>query len=577
MKLYRKTLTSLNWVFKGLTIKGYLSLALYVILGFFQGVSFLILIPMLSITGIADSEVGNENTLIKNAKYYLDYFNLTISFRNVLIIFVCIILLYSLITYSSKILNSKLVQGFASKLRKELHHSYIETEWMHISKIKSSDLLGLISRETIRIATALNVLTELIGTIILLVFQIVIAFLISPEITFCVIGSSLFLGILIRKLLFSSLQNGIRSISYSETLQSNLIGYFQNFKLAKSQNLNSKQKILLEQLSDDIYNNRVQFEKDRAKLSLITDIGSAILLSVFLYFGFVVYSKSILDLILLIVIFSRIAPGVQSSLRNTQTLFNLMPIIDEIRNKIQDFKNNKEDIGNKEIHKYKLNKQIEISGIYFKYKDKDLILENVSLTIKKNSVIAITGESGSGKTTLVDIITGLLKPTSGNIMIDGKSLKEIGYNNWRSNIAYMTQEPILFNDTIRNNILWSNPQATEEDIWNALDFANVKEYVASLDLGIDTYVGDRGTRFSGGQRQRIALARTLVRKPTLLILDEATNELDENNEYEIIENLIKLKNSMTIFIITHRPSTIKMADQSFYLKNGKITNVVLSK
>ncbi|MBC7475545.1 MAG: ABC transporter ATP-binding protein, partial [Candidatus Sericytochromatia bacterium] len=536
MKLYRKTLPSLKWVFKGLTFKGYLSLALYVILGFFQGVSILILIPMLSITGIADSEVANENKLIQNAKYYLDYFNLTISFRNVLIIFVCIILLYSLITYSSKILNSKLVQGFASKLRKELHHSYIETEWINISKIKSSDLLGLISRETIRIATALTVLTELIGTIILLIFQIGIAFLISPEITFCVIGSSLFLGILIRKLLFSSLQNGIRSISYSETLQSNLIGYFQNFKLAKSQNLNSKQKILLEQLSDDIYNNRVQFEKDRAKLSLITDIGSAIFLSVFLYFGFVVYSKSILDLILLIVIFSRIAPGVQSSLRNTQTLFNLMPIIDEIRNKIQDFKNNKEDIGNKEIHKYKLNKQIEISAIYFKYKDKDLILENVSLTIKKNSVIAITGESGSGKTTLVDIITGLLKPTSGNIMIDGKSLKEIGYNNWRSNIAYMTQEPILFNDTIRNNILWSNPQATEEDIWNALDFANVKEYVASLDLGIDTYVGDRGTRFSGGQRQRIALARTLVRKPTLLILDEATNELDENNEYEIIEN-----------------------------------------
>ena len=162
-------------------------------------------------------------------------------------------------------------------------------------------------------------------------------------------------------------------------------------------------------------------------------------------------------------------------------------------------------------------------------------------------------------------------------MIDGKSFKEIGYNNWRSNIAYMTQEPILFNDTIRNNILWSNPQATEEDIWNALNFANVKEYVASLDLGIDTYVGDRGSRFSGGQRQRIALARTLVRKPTLLILDEATNELDEKNEHEIIENLIKLKNSMIIFIITHRPSTIKMADQSFYLKNGKITNVVFSK
>ena len=155
---------------------------------------------------------------------------------------------------------------------------------------------------------------------------------------------------------------------------------------------------------------------------------------------------------------------------------------------------------------------------------------------------ALVGESGSGKSTITDLILGLQIPSSGQVLIDNIPLSEYQQNSFRERIGYVPQEPILFHMSIRENLLWANEIANEDELWTALKMSNAENFVKQLPQGIDTVVGDRGGRLSGGQRQRIALARALVRKPELIILDEATSNLDVLTEEKIVNTVLKLVN-----------------------------------
>lgn len=571
-----ESISSLKWVLKGFDKKGYVALMLFILLGFFQGVGIVLLVPMLSLTGMNNTLGGNESSLIVNARDFLNTFHFPITFVSVLILFLCIIFLYASLKYSSTLLNSKISQDFSNKLRKQLHHAIIETEWISIVQIRSSDLVGMLSREISQISFGITTLTQLLGGLILLFTNIGIAILISPQITTCVLGSASILFLIQRKLFSASLENGKRNMRFLKLLQSNLQEHFQNIKLAKSQNLNEDQKKSLDKISNDMYDNQVAFTKTKAKSDFSYDVGSAVMICIFLYVTFIVFSEPILDLVLLMYVFSRILPGFKSLFTQIQTLLNIIPIIKDVKDKISLFESNREKIGIEEIVSVKLEKQIEIKDVVFQYSGDRTILNHTSLIIPASKITAITGNSGSGKSTLADVLTGLLKPSLGKVLVDGKELSEIGYKNWRNSIAYMTQERFLFHDSIRNNLLWSKAEATEEEIWEALEQANAKEYIQNLPKGIDTIVGDRGIRLSGGQRQRIALAMALIRKPSLLILDEATNELDENNEKEIYDTIFQLKDKMTIFIITHRLSSMKMADYAWFMKDGQFQNWVQS-
>jgi len=190
--------------------------------------------------------------------------------------------------------------------------------------------------------------------------------------------------------------------------------------------------------------------------------------------------------------------------------------------------------------------------------------------IKKGGMTALVGESGSGKSTITDLILGLQLPDKGEILIDGVPLKDYQQNSYRQRIGYVPQEPILFHNSIRENLLWASDSSTEKELWNALQMSNAAEFVKALPDGIDTIVGDRGIRLSGGQRQRIALARALLRNPELLILDEATSALDTESEIMIQNTIDRLSNNMTMIVVAHRLSTIRQANQVIVLQSGKV-------
>ena len=162
------------------------------------------------------------------------------------------------------------------------------------------------------------------------------------------------------------------------------------------------------------------------------------------------------------------------------------------------------------------------------------------------------------------------EPQEGYVNVNGVNLSSYNKRSWRQKIGYVPQEPILFNVSIKDNLSWFDKQISEEQIWDALDLANISDFVSNLPIGIDTIVGDRGAALSGGQRQRIALARALTRKPDLLVLDEATSSLDIDSELAIRESLFKLKDKTTICIVTHRLLTVQLSDYIYILNNGQI-------
>lgn len=216
------------------------------------------------------------------------------------------------------------------------------------------------------------------------------------------------------------------------------------------------------------------------------------------------------------------------------------------------------------------NQTIELKNISFEYLKGNLVLNNINLSIKKNEVVSIVGKSGSGKSTIVDLIMKLNSPSSGNIFIDEKNLKDLDNQNYKSLIGYVPQDPFLFDTTIRNNLNWANQNASEEEIWNSLDKANAKEFVAKLPNQIDTMVGERGVSLSGGERQRIVLARAFIKKPEILILDEATSALDRSTENEVMQYIYDLKDTMTVFIVAHRESTLDECSLKIELSNGNL-------
>jgi ATP-binding cassette subfamily C protein len=171
---------------------------------------------------------------------------------------------------------------------------------------------------------------------------------------------------------------------------------------------------------------------------------------------------------------------------------------------------------------------------------------------------------------VADLVAGLVRPAAGEVIVDGQPLTRERALRWRPSVALVPQDPFLFHDTIGRNLLWANPDAEEEDIWEALRLAAVAPFVKSLPRGLETIVGDRGTRISGGERQRLALARALLRKADLLILDEATSSLDTENEAAIRTALSSMRGQFSILLIAHRLSTVKEADTIVVLEAGRV-------
>jgi ATP-binding cassette subfamily C protein len=252
------------------------------------------------------------------------------------------------------------------------------------------------------------------------------------------------------------------------------------------------------------------------------------------------------------------------------------PVFEEVHGDIVNCEKFESSRRQQEVDKAAINfeKNIEMADVSFSYENSQrLALEHVSFSITKNSTIGFVGPSGAGKTTLIDIILGLLKPTSGKVLVDGADIHQ-SIRSWQDKIGYIPQAIYLCDDSIKSNIAFGLPseQVDDQKVWHALRLAQLEEFIRSLPQGIETTIGERGIRLSGGQRQRIGIARALYNDPELLVMDEATAALDNETERSFMESLTNLSGAKTILIIAHRLTTVRKCDTILFFKNGKLVS-----
>ncbi len=250
------------------------------------------------------------------------------------------------------------------------------------------------------------------------------------------------------------------------------------------------------------------------------------------------------------------------------SLENFFPSYEQIERLRKQARKMKQTSGSKKFGGF--NQKLLIEDLSFAYPGQDAVLCGINVYIPKGKMVAFVGESGAGKSTFIDMIMGFHQPQKGRIMFDGVDLQEFDIRSYRHKIGYVPQDSVLFNMSIRDNLLWANDSAADIDIVRACRQANAEEFIEQLPQGCDTLVGDRGVRLSGGQIQRIALARAMLRKPQLLILDEATSALDTYSERLIQQAIEAIVGETTVIIIAHRLSTIMNADYIYVFKEGCI-------
>jgi subfamily B ATP-binding cassette protein MsbA len=256
--------------------------------------------------------------------------------------------------------------------------------------------------------------------------------------------------------------------------------------------------------------------------------------------------------------FSNGITSLQKGTASAKRIFDIIDLEPQIKNKSNAIK----------LNEFK--DSIEFKNVSFAYDLDKVVLKNINLKIEKGKTIALIGPSGGGKSTLADLVPRFYDPTQGEVCIDGISIADYDLESMRQHLGIVTQESILFNDTIFNNIAFGKPNVSEEEVMQAAKIANAHDFIMQTENGYETKIGERGSKLSGGQRQRLSIARAVLKNPPILILDEATSALDSESEKLVQEALFNLMKNRTSIVIAHRLSTIQHADEIVVIQDGTI-------
>jgi ABC-type multidrug transport system fused ATPase/permease subunit len=480
----------------------------------------------------------------------------------------------NLIQRSTMIRNVEIQQHFSRKLRIETYSVLLQSNWPFFLKKRSSDLINLLTIELARVLGAINLFLQLVTSLIFTFIQIGFAFWLSPNLTLFVLGAGIILGLFSRRFIKRAKALGNQTSQLSQSYLAGVTDQLNGIKDIKSNTLERSRIKWLSDLTEGMIREQVSYIQLRMNSQLVYKMSSALLIACFLLVSFRLFQTQGIQLLTITVIFARLWPrftGIQSTLEQLASMIPACKALILLQNECNNAAERLES-GHEAAAPLRAEHGIECRNISFRYnrEEAEFTLKNINFHIPSNRMTAIAGPSGAGKSTLIDLIMGLMQPESGQILIDGKPITKENLLSYRQSISYVAQDPFLFNASIRENLQMILPDASDEQMWEALEFASSSDFVRKLPQGLDTVIGDRGIRLSGGERQRIVLARAVIRKPAILVLDEATSALDTENEKKIQEAIDRLKGKMTVIVVAHRLSTIRHADQVIVIDQGKL-------
>jgi subfamily B ATP-binding cassette protein MsbA len=556
-----------------------------VLYAFFNAFSFLVLMPMLEVL-FGENRAVYTKPSFSSALDFKTYVSDRMSFevtryagedpQRALLLVISLILvtflLKNLFNYIALFFITFLRNGILKDIRIALYNTITKMSMAHFTEKRKGDLMSRVSNDVTEIQYSFLFIIELlIREPLTIVFALLMMFSISAKLTLFVLLFVPFAGILITRIgktlqpksnkvqvevgeVLAKIEETISGLNIIKAFRAE--GSFQSkfrdtnqrlFKLSNSlinrMNLSSP---LSEFLGISVFavllwygGSLVLVEKQLNAAAFITFLGLA--------YGVLTPAKGISKALY------SIKKGNAAAARILEVLETPNPIVDPVKPKKMSA----------------FNKGVRFNEVSFAYED-ELVIDKLNLTIPKGSSVALVGPSGGGKSTIANLVPRFYDVNEGSISIDGTDIRQFTKNDLRSLMGIVTQDSILFNDTVANNLRIAKPDATEKELKNAAEIANALSFIEALPKGFDTSIGDQGNKLSGGQKQRLSIARAVLKNPEILILDEATSALDTESERLVQEALIKMMKSRTSLVIAHRLSTIQNADLIVVLQNGKI-------
>ncbi len=483
------------------------------------------------------------------------------------------IFLKNLFIYLSARILGPMKNRLVNRLRTELFNKLLALPIGYFTEQRKGDLMSRMSNDINEVeGSVIGTLEGWVKDPISIIVNLVVLFYISPLLTAFILISLPLMGFLVGRVTRKLKQDSVRVAQKSGETFSTIDETLGGLRVIKAFNVEGKVRRKFDGISDDLLRarNKMGFRRDMAS-PLSEVMGVSIFAGILWFGGRLVLSHSIdmngaLFLTYMGMFYNIINPAksITAAISNLQKGTAAINRIEEILNTPVTVDENPNGV---QMDNFK--DCIEFKNVGFSYGD-HVILKNINLTIRKGKTIALVGSSGAGKSTLADLIPRFHDVVQGEILVDGINIRDYSLKSLRNHISIVTQEPILFNETIANNIALGMDNANKEDIKQAAHIANAETFILKKENGYDDMIGDRGTKLSGGERQRLTIARAVLKNPPILILDEATSSLDTESERLVQDAINKLMSNRTSVVIAHRLSTIKHADEIIVLQKGEI-------
>lgn len=498
----------------------------------------------------------------------LSLFGIPFSLGPLVVLVAVFFTLKALLTFAAMAYASRAAAAVSLSIRQRLIAAVFGARWGYFSDQRSGSLANIVGTEASRAGEAYVNAANIVSFSLQAVVYAVLAMLINWKLAvFSVIVGVLF-ALLLRGFIKSSRRAGFKHTNSMKSVLNELVDAMTNIKPLKSMH---RYEATLQSVNRNLERLKKAFlvkELSRAGLQQTGTTLIALIMVTGIYIAHSVLRVPFAELLVSAFVFNQIITVASKLQRQIQLSAGFESAYVSANALIDEAEAARETASG--TVQPQADAPCRFEHVDFAYGERE-VLNDVSLTIPGGGITVLSGPSGSGKTTIVDLLIGFHRPKSGRIHIGETPLEEIDIRAWRRGIGYVPQELSLFHSSIRNNLTLGDPAITEEMLQRAIDLAGARDFISALPQGLDTDVGQMGSKFSGGQRQRISLARALAGAPRLLILDEVTSALDPLIEREIVQNIATLKGHFTILAITHRPAWTDIADVHYRVEDGRVS------
>lgn len=544
--------------------------------GLFNGVNTTLIVPiLLQISGLEIELTGSPGMI----QFLLSPFEgVPERYRLILMLLAVLltIVLKNLTAYLRSLLTVAFNRSLANTIKSEMFQTLMDSDLDFFTKAKVGDLIKRLGSDTDQCTQTINGYVNIITQ--LMIFSLFVSLLISISWRLTLISSLLIalIGVINQLFIRRSKRFGFFLNQEKKDYSIKVVETLNGIRLIKSVGSENREYTKLKELMLSLENIALKVEMNSALITPVNEVTSMITIVSILLLGRYLFADQITNasaiLLTYLLVLFRLLPivsqinGSRNTIARGSPSFNMA--VDLWR------RDNKPIMKPGSIPFQKVKSKIHFYKISFSYPGNDnLVLKNVDISLPRGKTLALVGGSGAGKSTFADLLPRFYDPTSGSITIDGIDLREFDITSLRKKTGIVSQTTHLFNDTVKNNIIYACPDATEDEIIEAVRQANAYDFIMDLPKQWDTEIGDRGVMLSGGQRQRLAIARALLQDPEILILDEATSALDTVSERLVQEAIDQLSRDRTVLVIAHRLSTIQNADQIAVLDQGKLVEI----